>query len=122
MSLFGRDEWLQRRAGFTDFHLWVTPYERDERFAAGDYPNQSRGGDGLPRWTKANRAVKDRDIVLWYTLGMHHVVRTEDWPVLLASLGASQTHPEGLFLPETYRFPRGTSDRDLLTQAYQVSC
>jgi UPF0755 protein len=30
------------------------------------------------------------------------------------------THPEGLFLPETYRFPRNTSDRQLLTQAYEL--
>jgi UPF0755 protein len=42
----------------------------------------------------------------------------EDWPGLLADLGATVTHPEGLFLPETYRFPKGTSDRDLLIQAY----
>jgi UPF0755 protein len=44
----------------------------------------------------------------------------EDWPVLLESLGAVVTHPEGLFLPETYRFPRGTTDRDLLGQAYAL--
>ena len=42
----------------------------------------------------------------------------DDWPALLAELGAEETWPEGLFLPETYRFPRGTSDRDLLGQAY----
>ncbi|MGB5512121.1 MAG: endolytic transglycosylase MltG [Woeseiaceae bacterium] len=44
----------------------------------------------------------------------------EDWPGLLADLGATVTHPEGLFLPETYRFPQGTSDRDLLAQAYRL--
>lgn len=44
----------------------------------------------------------------------------EDWPGLLADLGATVTHPEGLFLPETYRFPKGTSDRDLLAQAYSL--
>lgn len=42
----------------------------------------------------------------------------EDWPALLESLGAAVVHPEGLFLPETYRFPRGTTDRALLKQAY----
>jgi UPF0755 protein len=42
----------------------------------------------------------------------------EDWPVLLESLGVDGVHPEGLFLPETYRFPRDTSDRALLVQAY----
>jgi UPF0755 protein len=42
----------------------------------------------------------------------------EDWPALLESLGASIMHPEGMFLPETYRFPRNTTDRQLLEQAY----
>ena len=44
----------------------------------------------------------------------------EDWPGLLAELGAKAMHPEGLFLPETYRFSRGTTDRELLTQAYSL--
>ena len=44
----------------------------------------------------------------------------EDWPGLLAELGAVTTHPEGLFLPETYRFPRATTDRDVLAQAYRL--
>ncbi|MCJ7591475.1 MAG: endolytic transglycosylase MltG [Woeseiaceae bacterium] len=44
----------------------------------------------------------------------------EDWPALLESLGANVAHPEGLFLPETYRFPRDTSDRALLGQAYSL--
>ncbi len=44
----------------------------------------------------------------------------EDWPGLLTELGAQTMHPEGLFLPETYRFPRNTSDRKLLAQAYQL--
>ncbi len=43
----------------------------------------------------------------------------EDWPALLSELGAGMTHPEGLFLPETYNFPRGTSDRAVLKQAYE---
>ena len=44
----------------------------------------------------------------------------EDWPALLDSLGADVTHPEGMFLPETYRFPRNTSDAVLLGQAYDL--
>ncbi len=42
-----------------------------------------------------------------------------DWRGLLAELGATATSPEGLFLPETYRFPRGTADRSLLAEAYR---
>ena len=44
----------------------------------------------------------------------------EDWPAFLESLGATVMHPEGLFLPETYRIPRNTTDRQLLSQAYAL--
>ncbi|HET7294313.1 MAG TPA: hypothetical protein VFM88_17955 [Vicinamibacteria bacterium] len=81
-SLLSDDDWPQRRAGFTRHALWVTPYRPDERFAAGDYPTQSRGGDGLPAWTAADRPLENADLVAWYTVGMHHVVRAEDWPVM----------------------------------------
>lgn len=47
-------------------------------------------------------------------------ITDEDWKGLLADLGASATHPEGLFLPETYHFARNTTDRELLTQAYAL--
>lgn len=43
----------------------------------------------------------------------------EDWPALLEALGADTRHPEGLFLPETYRFAKGTMDKALLTQAWE---
>jgi UPF0755 protein len=37
---------------------------------------------------------------------------------LMARLGMQARHPEGLFFPDTYRFPRGASDRSLLLQAH----
>ena len=37
---------------------------------------------------------------------------------ILARLGMRDAHPEGLFFPDTYRFPRGTTDRELLRQAH----
>ncbi|MGI9342637.1 MAG: hypothetical protein ACR2QV_07285 [Gammaproteobacteria bacterium] len=70
------------RAGFTNHHLWVTPYDPTERYPAGAYPNQHAGGAGLPDWTRSDRSIENTDIVLWYTLGMHHVVRAEDWPIM----------------------------------------
>ncbi len=36
---------------------------------------------------------------------------------LMKRLGLAGRHPEGLFFPDTYRFPRGTSDRELLLLA-----
>ncbi len=44
----------------------------------------------------------------------------EDWPALLQQLGAAAVHPEGLFLPETYLFPRHSSDRTILRLAYDL--
>ena len=45
----------------------------------------------------------------------------EDWPALLENLGVEQdASPEGWFLPETYRFPKGTTDAELLTQAHEL--
>src|SRR6185436_1349858 len=45
--------WWRKRAGFVNHHVWVTPFSETEKYAAGDYPNQSHGGDGLVTWTAA---------------------------------------------------------------------
>jgi len=81
-TLLSPDDYPRRRAGFIDHHLWVTPYRPEERYAAGDYPTLSEPGQGLPAWTRANRPIRDTDVVLWLTIGMHHLVRAEDWPVM----------------------------------------
>jgi primary-amine oxidase len=81
-TLLTPDDYPRRRAGFIDHQLWVTPHRADERYAAGDYPTLSTAGQGLPAWTKGNRSIERGDLVLWYTIGMHHVVRAEDWPVM----------------------------------------
>ncbi|MEL6935925.1 MAG: primary-amine oxidase [Cyanobacteria bacterium J06607_17] len=71
-----------RRATYMTKHLWVTPYRPDEKFPAGDYPNQHPGGVGLPEWTQADRSVEDTDVVVWYTFAHSHSPRAEDWPVM----------------------------------------
>jgi len=39
---------------------------------------------------------------------------------VLAAAGASEPHPEGLFAPDTYVFDAGSSDLDILRQAYRA--
>ena len=39
---------------------------------------------------------------------------------LMAELGQPDLHPEGQFFPDTYSFPRGTTDAALMTQAHQA--
>jgi UPF0755 protein len=43
-----------------------------------------------------------------------------DHEQLLVRLGIEASHPEGLFYPDTYRFPRGTRDVDFLRRAYRA--
>ena len=47
-------------------------------------------------------------------------VEFEDWPAILESFGAEVEHPEGMFLPETYRYPKGTTGTDILRQSYEL--
>jgi UPF0755 protein len=39
---------------------------------------------------------------------------------ILQRIGATEKHPEGLFFPDTYNFPTGSSDLDLMKRAYQT--
>jgi UPF0755 protein len=45
-------------------------------------------------------------------------VSSLDGAAIMAALGAPGVHPEGQFFPDTYRFPRGTADLDVLRQAH----
>ncbi|MFC6838196.1 primary-amine oxidase [Halomarina ordinaria] len=91
------DSSVNERATFISKHLWATPYRPDERFPAGEYPNQHAGGAGLPEWTEADRSLDGEDIVLWYTLGVNHVDRPEDWPILPAHLASFKLEPVNFF-------------------------
>jgi primary-amine oxidase len=81
-TLLAPDDYARGRAAFIDHHLWVTAYSPSERYAAGEYSTLSEPGMGLPQWTSADRRIQEADIVLWHTIGIHHLVRGEDWPVM----------------------------------------
>ncbi len=95
---FARPEsWVRKRAGFLSSHVWVTPFNSSEMYPAGDYPNQSHGGDGLPKWTAADRPIDNKDVVLWYTMGITHNPRPEDWPVMPVHAAGFKLVPWGFF-------------------------
>lgn len=49
------------------------------------------------------------------------IVSTElDGEALMAELGKPDVHPEGQFLPDTYTFPRGTTDVELFRLAHRA--
>ena len=86
-----------KRAAFMFQHMWATRYAREELYPTGWYPNQHPGGDGLPRWTAADRSLDKENIVVWYTLNYHHLPRPEDWPVQPVAYAGFHWMPEGFF-------------------------
>ena len=78
----------------------MTRFREDERYAAGPYPNQGRTGDGLPAWIAADEPLVDADVVVWYTLGVFHRPRPEEWPVMAAHHAQVSLVPTG-FLDRT---------------------
>jgi primary-amine oxidase len=87
---------LRQHAGFVDAHLWATPYQAEERYAAGDYIGRDVD-QGLPRWTAADRSVLDTDLVVWYSLGVTHIPRPEEWPVMPVHRASFKLVPNGFF-------------------------
>ncbi|SDJ13917.1 Copper amine oxidase, enzyme domain [Natribacillus halophilus] len=89
---------IMKRAGFMNKHLRVTKYDPGELYASGQYPNQSKPGeDGLTKYVEANRSIEDEDVVMWYTMGVHHITRTEYWPVMPVHHIKFTLKPTGFF-------------------------
>jgi len=97
MPFAAPNAWWRKRAGFVNYHVWVTPNSDSERHAGGDYPNQSQGGDGLIRWTEPDRNIANTDVVLWYTFGHTHIPRPEDYPVMPTAYIGFMLKPSGFF-------------------------
>lgn len=85
------------RARFVQHNLWVTRYHPRELYAAGDYMWQSGDAQGLPEYVADDAPLENTDVVLWYTLGAHHVARPEDWPVMPCAYTGFHLKPVGFF-------------------------
>jgi primary-amine oxidase len=85
------------RARFIGHDLWVTAYHPDERYAAGDTPNQNPGEPGLPQYVADNESLVNADVVLWPTLTFHHVTAAEDFPVLSLEHASFELKPANFF-------------------------
>jgi primary-amine oxidase len=86
-----------RRGRFLQHQLWVTPFDENERFPAGEFVNQSTGDDGLPAWAAKNRSIENTDVVLWHSFGVHHLPRPEDHPVQSCVMCGFTLAPSGFF-------------------------
>jgi len=93
-----------KMADFLESQVWVTAYKENERHPAGEYPNSRGVKDGLPNWVSDDEDVVGKDVVFWYNLGVTHIVRPEEWPIM-------NTHTLGFTL-----MPFGFFDRNPLIE------
>ncbi|WP_339949701.1 primary-amine oxidase [uncultured Albimonas sp.] len=77
--------------------LWVTAYDPEERFPAGEFMNHSDGSEGIPAWIAKQRPVEGADIVAWHVFGLHHMPRLEDFPVQPVVKTGFTLMPNGFF-------------------------
>jgi len=96
-SLLDPSSPVYQRAPVIDHTLWVTAYDDDERWPAGDYPTQSSEDTGLTRWITEDAPLVGTDVVLWYVFGIHHITRVEDWPIMPVDIISFWLKPFGFF-------------------------
>lgn len=85
------------RNDYINHQIFITPYDRAEMYAGGEYVMQSDGSDTLGKWVQKDRPIANSDIVAWYTVGFHHVPRSEDWPVMPTHWGEFSIFPFNFF-------------------------
>jgi UPF0755 protein len=101
------------RAGEYQIEAGMTPDDLLEKFTQGS-AIQYRF-TAIEGWSfRQMLAALAKDPVIEHTLGD----KTNE--EIMTLLGYPEQHPEGMFFPDTYRFPKGTSDIDFLRRAYQV--
>jgi primary-amine oxidase len=88
---------VYQRAPVIGHSVWVTAYDDNERWPAGDYPTQSSEDTGITRWITDDAPLLGTDVVLWYVFGIHHITRAEDWPIMPVDIISFWLKPFGFF-------------------------
>nr|CAB3489893.1 unnamed protein product [Digitaria exilis] len=112
-SLLDPEDPPQKRGAFTNNQIWVTPYNKSEEWAGGLFVYQSKGEDTLATWAERDRPIENKDLVLWYTLGFHHIPCQEDFPIMPTVSSGFDLKPVNFFESNPILKQRPTGEDDL---------
>ncbi|MFV2092176.1 MAG: hypothetical protein ACC634_03745, partial [Hyphomicrobiales bacterium] len=96
-SVLAADDDPQARAAFSASTAWLSRFNGSELYGAGDFPNLSRGGAGLPAYVADGEALQNNDLVLWASIGIDHAPRAEDWPIAPVTRAGLTLRPFNFF-------------------------
>jgi UPF0755 protein len=99
------------KAGEFDVPRMTTPIELLEQLVSGNVVQYSFTIVEGWRYSEMVAALREHEAIELTGL---------DTDAIMAHLGKPDTHPEGQFLADTYLFPRGTSDVDVLARAHNA--
>ncbi|MDH3510549.1 MAG: endolytic transglycosylase MltG [Gammaproteobacteria bacterium] len=114
-ALYGRlsDSASRIQAGEYEIKVGATPKSLLEQLVAGRVKLHSL--TVIEGWTVAEllHAIRTHPAI-------EQTLELESPADLVTAVALDYAHPEGLFFPDTYRFPRGTTDVELLRRAYEL--
>ncbi|KAH9847764.1 peroxisomal copper amine oxidase [Lenzites betulinus] len=79
---------VAKRAGFAKRSLWVVKDVEGPKggrmWPSGKYVPQTRDSpeDALPNWATGDDSLLEEDLLVYITMGITHIPRPEDWPVM----------------------------------------
>jgi len=115
LRLLARWDGLAKRLQAGEYHLdnGLTPRQLLQKLASGKVTTYSQ--TLVEGWTfrQVMEAVRSQPALKQTLEGLSDAD-------IMQRLGFAEEHPEGRFLPDTYHFPRGTTDLAFLKRAYQA--
>ncbi|WOO76477.1 Copper amine oxidase 1 [Vanrija pseudolonga] len=90
------------RAPWARQHIFTTAYNEedpDKMFPSDIHINQHPGAEkfGSQIWVDRNADISNSDIVVWPTMGVTHLCRPEDWPIMPVEILRFHLKPSGFF-------------------------
>jgi primary-amine oxidase len=98
------ESWIAKRRqnegqSFSQHDVWFTRFNEAELYASGRYPMQSPNSDreGLAAYAANRESIYEEDVVSWINVGINHIPKSEEFPIMPAQEIGLDFKPAGFF-------------------------